>query len=237
MSRKINIGKIGKCIYLCFRKETFSEGDSVLYVVDRINLFLPWRSQRVLKVAGIPVLYSAVPLFSFRHKLLCYQYCADALKTHNPGFYQHVLVLGCGGGALPRWLLEEYPSLKVDIVDYSSKIISVCKKYFLNRWEGSTRLKYICADARNYKQSEYRYQFIFCDLFNGQDLASFVLDRNFAAKLHGMLDDDGFLIVNCGWQHMDEVKRVYQDVFEEVEGKNRPGKTEFIRAHDNRSMF
>ncbi len=224
--------KSGRCLYLCRRRFSFTAGDTRLIVEDRINLFLPWRSQRVLKIAGRNALYSSVPLWPGRHKLLCYQYCAETMKKRDLGFYHHVLVLGCGGGALPRWLLEEYPDLLVDVVDISKEIIAVCKEYFLKKWKNSERLTFICTDAREFEQKEYSYEFIFCDLFDGANLAPLVYNRDFVKNLYGMLADKGILVVNCGWVHLGEVIReIYQETFEEVEPVNRKsGQTEVLQA-------
>ncbi len=214
---QITLRQFKNCMYLCIRRKAFKAGETNMLVEDRINLFLPWRSERVLKVAGERVLYSEVPLHSAKHRLLCYTYCADALKVHEPDFYRHALVLGCGGGSLPGWLLEEYPSLQVDVVDCSPEMISVCREYFLQQWEDSDRLRYFCMDAREYVQTEYRYQFIFCDLFGGTDVAPLVYERDFVKKLYTLLCEEGVLVVNCGWEHPEAGTEVYQDVFEDLQ--------------------
>ncbi len=226
------------CIYLRICRKTFEAGDIRLHIEDRINLFLPWRSERVLKIAGESFLYSAVPLFHSQHRLLCYQYCADAMKMKQDSFYRHALVLGCGGGALPRWLLEEYPQLQVDVVDNSPEILSICREYFLNKWEGSDRLRYYCMDAAEFNRKDYACQFIFCDIFDGINVAPLVSEKSFAEKLYALLADEGILVINCGWNHLAEIRRVYQGVFEDLQEIDLDsGQTEVLKGRKMSSSW
>ncbi len=232
MKNKIRLHFLGRGLCICIRKTAFTVEDARLIVEDIITIFLPWRSTRLLMIAGTNAYYSEVPLFSSRHRLLCYTYCADALKKRKPSFYKHALILGLGGGTVPRWLLEEYPSLSVDVVDYSAQIIAVCKKYFLQKWENSDRLKYYCTDAQAYEPPAYQYQFIFCDLFDGEKLVPCVYSPDFAKKLRTMLCDDGLLIINCGWSdHLQEVQDAYRKEFAHLQLVDRePWQTDVIEA-------
>ncbi len=200
-------------MYRYVKQAEFTAGDTRLIVEDWIDVTHPKKSRRILWIAGTNALYSEVPLLPSQHELLCYNYCEDALRLKDPSFYRHALVLGCGGGAIPRWLLEEYPSLYVDVVDFSQEIIDICKEYFVTAWADSDRLNFYCTDAKDYEQSEYKYEFIFCDLFDGENLVPFVYTREFAEKLNGMIADDGLLAVNCGWNHINDVLDAYEDVF------------------------
>ncbi len=195
-------------------REEFVVDGTPLAIEDRIDNNYPWLSERILWIAGTCAYYSTAPICPARHKLLCFTYCEDVLKAQKPGFLKNALVLGCGGGAVPRWILEEYPDASVDIVDRSPQIIFLCKKYFLQRWNDSARLTYHCTDARDYEPPEYRYQFIFCDMFDGENLAPVVSEHDFAVKLRDMMSDDGIMMVNCGWNdNLQKVREVYRTVF------------------------
>ncbi len=195
------------------KRKDFMAGDTHLIVEDWINLAHPSQSRRILWIAGTNALYSEVPLSPSQHELLCYNYCDDILKKKKPSFYHHALVLGCGGGAIPRWLLQEYTGVTVDVVDFSPEIIDVCKEYFLTDWVDSGRLNFYCMDAKDFEQQRYKYEFIFCDLFDGENLAPFVYTEDFAKKLCSMVTDDGFVSINCGWGHVNDVLETYEDVF------------------------
>ncbi len=233
MKRKAKIHKYDRNIIRCIQRESFFSGDTHLIVEDRIPVFSPWRGERILRIAGTTAFYSAVPLGPARHRLLCYDYCARALQKQGkkPGFYRNALVLGCGGGAMPGWLLDTYPSLVVDVVDISPEIIAVCKKYFLSRWNRSERLRYYCEDAREYEPPDYQYQFIFCDLFDGQNLAPLVYDKEFALKLRDMLCEDGLLVINCGLDELFDVLPVYRKVFPHLQiVERKPWQTQVIKV-------
>ncbi len=224
---------INRSLYKIIKRDSFAVGSNCLIVEDRIHRLFPQRSERILRLAGKGVYYSMVPLDPEQHRLLCYQYCADALKKRPHNFYRHALVLGCGGGAVPRWLLEEYPGLTVDVVDISRTMIDICRKYFLYEWEDSPRLTYYCTDAQDFVPPGPPYQFIFCDMFDGTELVPFVYSRAFAAKLRGMLCADGILVINCGWGHLDEIRSIYRGEFACVQVLDRPSwQTEVVRMSD-----
>ncbi len=231
MSDKIKIRKLEGRDYLVIKREEFKVGETRLDVEDWIDIFSLSDSVRILSISGTGAYYSFVPLSSSQKRLLCYNYCDDALKTRRSDFYQNALVLGCGGGAIPRWILSEYPSVSVDVVDYSPEIISICRKYFLKKWENSGRLKYYCTDARDYESPGYQYQFIFCDLFDGVSLSSVVYNIYFAIKLRRMICDNGILVINCGWGDIKMIQTVYKSVFEYVKVVNREAwQTQVIAA-------
>ncbi len=222
MQNRITVRNYGNGSCLCVKRAAFTVGSTRLDVEDMINIRRPWRSSRILMISDTNAYYSEVPLGPYRHRLLCYTYCPDVLNLREHSVYRNALVLGCGGGAVPEWFLEEYPEASADVVDYSSEIIAVCKKYFLRRWKNSGRLRFCCMDAQNYQPPEYRYQFIFCDLFDGENLVPFVYSGSFAAKLRSMLSDEGILIINCGWDsHISELLGVYEAAFEYVGIVNR----------------
>ncbi len=222
-------------LYQSTRQASFTVGATRMVVEDRVYAFSPARSERILRMAGTGIYYSVVPLDPYQHRLLCYEYCDDALELRPFDYYRNALVLGCGGGAIPRWLLEKYPDLAVDVVDRSAKMIEISQTYFLFRWEDSDRLRYVCTDAQEYEAPAYPYQFIFCDMFNGTDLAPFVYTKSYAAKLRRMMSEDGMLAINCGWGHLNEILAAYRSAFAYVEVVNRPSwQTEVVRASGSR---
>ncbi len=215
------------------RRKAVQVGDTTLLVVDRINLIFFWRSSRKLSVAGAKILYSKVPLFPFNHRLLCVNYCVPPLRSKDKAFYQRMLVLGCGGGALPLWLLNEYPQVTVDVVELSQEIIAISKEYFLKKWEGSDRLIYHCIDANDYEAPAETYQFIFCDIFNEATVHPLVTGTDFAKKLHTLLSPQGILVINCGFgqEGLEKAKAVYSKIFDNIEVVKRdPRATQVLVA-------
>ncbi len=212
-------------------RHTFIAGGQTFMLEDKINLLLPWRSSRIMSIPGTGFYYSDIPLFPFSHRLLCYDYCVPALRANDKSFYERTLVLGCGGGTIPLWLLKEYPRATVDVVELYPEMIAICREYFLKRWEGSGRLTYHCTDARYYEAPAENYQFIFCDLFDKVDLAPVVTEADFALKLHTLLATNGMLVINCGWNHLADVCRTYGMLFENIDVlKREPFATQVVVA-------
>ncbi len=214
-------------------RETFHVGGQTLTIVDRYDLVLPWRSSRMLMVPEAGVFYSNVPLFSFCHRLLCLDYCVPPLRARGKAFYRRMLVLGCGGGAVPHWLLGEYPHVTVDVVELEQALIDICKKHFLKRWERSPRLVFHCIDASAYEAPAGSYQFIFCDIFAGDKVPPFVKDVRFLQKLHTLLSPRGILVVNCGFgmRNVRDIRDVLVTLFPKVRTVERhPGGTQVLVA-------
>ncbi len=209
--------KIRRKTILQRNKKVFHVGGQTLIITDIIDLLFFWRSSRLLSVAGTGIFYSNIPLFPCYQRLMCYNYCVAALQNNKKDFYKKVMVLGCGGGAMPLWLLKRYPQATVDVVELFPEIIEISKAYFLKKWENSNRLFYHCIDARDYEAPAENYQFIFCDLFDGKDLAPVVTEQDFAKKLHSLLCVNGVLVINCGFFHLGKVRRVFQDFFSHIE--------------------
>ncbi len=199
-----------------FRKVFHVEGQT-LVLIDHYDFLFPWRSGRMLAIGGTNKVYSMVPLFPLRRRPLCFDYCLPPMRTKKKTFFHRALVLGCGGGAIPQWLLREYPDIEVDVVDMSEKIIKICRKYFLPKWNDSPRLHYHCTDARVYEAPTDTYQFIFCDLFDGEHLAPVVTDHDFAKKLYSILSPEGILVVNYGWHNDEDVLACYSSAFSQIE--------------------
>ncbi len=229
MKNRVNLWRQGADTRLCIKKESFTVGGTRLLVEDHIPLLAPWNSERILWIKGTNCYYSVVPLFPLRHRLLCFTFCEDELKLQKPDLFNRALVLGCGGGAVPRWILETYPKVSIDVVDFSPEIIRICQKYFVKRWQHSDRLTFYCQDAGEYEAPDNSYQFIFCDLFDGETLAPVVCQPDFARKLCRMAGEGGILIINCGWHQLRKVQSVYSAWFTHLQVVPRdPWQTEVL---------
>ncbi len=215
-------------------RETYHVGGETLVIVDIYDLVFPWRRSRMLAIKGTNVFYSNVPLFPFCHRLLCYNYCIPPLRTRHKTFYKRMLVLGCGGGAVPHWLLGEFSQVTVDVVELEQGIIDICKEHFLKKWERSGRLSFYCMDASAYEAPADSYQFIFCDIFAGEMVPPFVKDVRFMQKLHKLLSSRGILVVNCGFgmHNIKDIRSVLNVLFPKVMTVKRyPRNTQVLVAY------
>lgn len=111
---------------------------------------------------------------------------------------RHILVIGLGGGSVPRALSELYPDATVTVVEIDEAVERVAKKYF--DFKESDRMKVNIADARVFvKRAGLRgahYDFIMLDAFNGDYIPEHLMTREFLQEVKAILDKDGVLVAN-----------------------------------------
>ncbi|MBQ4347145.1 MAG: hypothetical protein IJC39_01700 [Firmicutes bacterium] len=149
-------------------RKTIVTPSVTLDVIDRVYPFHRNKNYRCLVIKGSDKLYSAVPLSAQKNELLLYSYCGsfiDALDIKNP---HRFLVLGGGGGTVPRFFALKFPRSEIDFVEISPEITEVAKKYFIPKYVSN--INYHVCDALIFAEScssDCAYEFIFVDLFAG----------------------------------------------------------------------
>jgi spermidine synthase len=109
---------------------------------------------------------------------------------------RRMLVLGGGGYSFPKYALDHYPDLQIDVVELDPGITGLARSHF-----GLTdhpRLTIIEEDARTYlKKVANRYDVILCDVFNSHYSIPFHLVTVEAIGLiHAALNPEGVVLVN-----------------------------------------
>jgi predicted membrane-bound spermidine synthase len=109
---------------------------------------------------------------------------------------RRMLVLGGGGFSFPKYALDHYPDLQIDVVELDPGITQLARSHF-----GLTdhpRLTIYEEDARTFlKKVATRYDIILCDVFNSHYSIPFHLVTVEAVQLmHAALNPDGVVLVN-----------------------------------------
>lgn len=111
---------------------------------------------------------------------------ASTLKP-NP----NVLVLGLGGGTVPRYL-ESALGANIDAVEIDKRMNVISKQFFSL---GNTKV--IIDDARHYIETCYKkYDLIIFDLYKGESPPSHTLSVETFLKIKKLLLKDGMCIIN-----------------------------------------
>jgi len=111
---------------------------------------------------------------------------ASTLKP-NPS----VLVLGLGGGTVPRYL-NSYVGASVDAVELDKRIGIIAQQYF-----GLTNTKIIIDDARHYLETnKKKYDLIIFDLYKGESPPSHTLSVEAFIKVKNLLNENGICVIN-----------------------------------------
>lgn len=111
---------------------------------------------------------------------------------------QRILVVGLGGGSIPKAFNQLYPEAKIDVVEIDPAVVDVAEKYF--DFKESDNVNVIVKDARVFvKQAGImgrEYDYIMLDAFNGDYIPEHLMTREWLEENKRILADDGVLVAN-----------------------------------------
>ena len=111
-----------------------------------------------------------------------------------------VLVVGLGGGTIPRDMHHYLPEAEIDVVELDPEIAKVAKKYF--RFRTDEKLRVHIADGRMFVRKllrdkiETKYDIVILDAFNSDYIPFHLMTREFLQQVQGILTDDGVVVAN-----------------------------------------
>jgi spermidine synthase len=130
-----------------------------------------------------------------------------------------VLVLGLGGGVIPREMHYYFPSAQIDVVEIDSEIPKVAREFFAFRED--KKLKVHIDDGRMFVKKQLRlkevpkYDIIVLDAFNNEYIPFHLMTKEFLEELKGILSDDGVVVANVFYSSrlFDAEFKTFQAVF------------------------
>jgi len=111
-----------------------------------------------------------------------------------------VLIIGLGGGAIPRALNKYYPNAKIDVVDIDPEVLNVAEKYFL--FKTGKNIRAHISDGRLFLQDKInsdppvKYDMIVLDAFDSKTIPGHLLTREFLGQVAQNLDPKGVVVAN-----------------------------------------
>jgi len=142
---------------------------------------------------------SQVNLNDLREHILEYTELAFCGLLYKPQ-PQKMLVLGLGGGVIPREMHHYLPELEIDVVEIDPEIPSIAKQFF--GFCEDDKLKVHIDDGRMFIKKQLRldpvpkYDLIILDAFNGDYIPFHLMTKEFLEELKGVLAEDGVVIAN-----------------------------------------
>jgi len=132
---------------------------------------------------------------------------------------QRVLVVGLGGGTLPRFIHKHFPKTTVDVVDIDPDVVEVAKRFFGFREDATLRAH--VADGRRFiEQARVRYDVIFLDAFGSESIPYHLATEEFLDAVRRALGPKGIVVGNIWCRASnplhDSMVRTYQEVFDEL---------------------
>lgn len=107
---------------------------------------------------------------------------------------QRLLMVGLGGAAVTNFLSEQFPNLKIDVVEIDSKVIEVSKKYFFLR--ESDRYRVFEEDGRVFiqkRKGQEPYDWIILDAFKSGSIPYHLKTCEFYKEIRAILKPDGIV--------------------------------------------
>ncbi len=169
------------------------------------------------KRTPVPI-QSQVNLNDLREHILEYTelaFCGLLYKSQP----QKMLVLGLGGGVIPREMHHYLPELEIDVAEIDPEIPHIAKQFFAFREDD--KLKVHIDDGRMFIKKQLRldpvpkYDLIILDAFNGDYIPFHLMTREFLEEVKGVLAEDGVVIANVFYSNRlyDAELKTFLDVF------------------------
>ncbi|WP_129647131.1 spermidine synthase [Peristeroidobacter agariperforans] len=130
-----------------------------------------------------------------------------------------VLIIGLGGGTIPRALHELAPQARIDVVEIDPAVVKVARRYF--DLGDNSALNVIEADGRVQVKKALReqrsYDLIMLDAFDHEYIPEHLLTREFLQEVKALLAPGGVLAANTfsSSRLYDHESTTYASVFPE----------------------
>jgi spermidine synthase len=136
---------------------------------------------------------------------------ADIAFLLNPKI-RDVLVIGLGGGSIPKRLVRDYPQVRVDAVDIDPDVIKIAARYF--DVHASARLSIYQADGRMFlKRTDRKYDLILLDAYYADTVPFFLATREFFRIARAHLRPGGVFCNNLIGQMTGPKSKFFRSVY------------------------
>jgi spermidine synthase len=130
-----------------------------------------------------------------------------------------ILIIGLGGGTLPRTLRTLLPGATIDVIEIDPAVVRVAQDYF--GFHADDRMHVIEEDGRAYVRralrGEQRYALIMLDAYDHQYIPEHMLTREFLQEVRSLLAPGGIVAANTfsSSRLYDSESVTYRSVFGE----------------------
>ncbi len=113
---------------------------------------------------------------------------------------ERVLVLGLGGGVIPREMRYYFPACEIDVAEIDPDIPPIATEFFGFREDDMLRVH--ISDGRIFIKKQLRtdpvpkYDLVVLDAFNSDYIPFHLMTKEFLEEVKGVLADDGVVIAN-----------------------------------------
>ena len=160
-----------------------------IFVIERENLREMW-----FQGNGRFYLQTRIDLDRPGKLVLIYTRLLLAPLVWNPN-PSRILMIGLGGGVLPRFLSEVYPDIEMDVVEVDPRVTELAKRYF--GFKEGPGMRVFEDDGRAFvKQRHPKYDMVFLDAFKGGSVPYHLKTVEFYREIAQSLKEEGILVTN-----------------------------------------
>ena len=122
---------------------------------------------------------------------------AGLLLNKNP---RRVLIIGLGGGVIPREMHRYFPEAEIDVAEIDSEVVEVAKRFFFFRPD--ERLRVYVSDGRVFVRRQATrkpvpaYDMVILDAFNNEYIPFHMATREFLQEVTAILHPKGVVVAN-----------------------------------------
>jgi len=147
---------------------------------------------------------------------LPYSDCVDLAFVYNPNI-RSVLVIGLGGGTVPKRFVRDYPQVTVDAVEIDPAVIKIAQRYFYV--EPGARLKVHESDGRQFlRRTKRKWDMILLDAYYADTVPFFLTTREFFTLAKSRLNPGGVLVNNVVGQVNGPRSKFFRSVYKTMAG-------------------
>ena len=138
---------------------------------------------------------TAIDMADGYRSVIRYPNYADLALAVNPEA-KRVLILGLGGGAIPKRWWRDYPDMQIDTVEIDPAVVRISKEYF--DLPSDPRLRVFTHDARRFVQtSTDTYDVVFVDAYYADSLPFHLTTNEFFGEVKSRLAPGGVVAYNA----------------------------------------
>ena len=151
--------------------------------------------------------------YTSRNRYPNYMDLALALKPDA----KRVLVLGLGGGAIPKRWWHDYPDMRIDVVEIDPAVIDVASRYF--GLPDDPRLRVVNQDARRFVQtSRDAYDVVIVDCYYSDSVPFHLTTEEFFREVKARMTPGGVLAYNVIGSVGGEQSKLFRSTYRTAEG-------------------
>jgi spermidine synthase len=122
---------------------------------------------------------------------------AGLLLSGNP---RKLLIIGLGGGVIPREMHGYFPEARIDVVEIDSEVVEVARRFFF--FQSDERLHVHVSDGRAFvcrqtaKKPRPAYDIVILDAFDHEYIPPHMATQEFLQQVAAILDPKGVVVAN-----------------------------------------